>query len=131
MTHEVAIAFRVPQQESITSTVHYHARSAFVARNLQQREDAEAKTLADAISIMNAQSRELRAAAEHNEVLFAEHQDLRATFARAMPELRKKLYPPQWMIRDGASTRPQVLPTTLWLITSLVLIAAGLWVLVL
>lgn len=107
------------------------ARRAFIERNRTRREMSKAKSVAEATAIINAQTRELHEAATYNERVNAEFAELKARFAAAMPELRKKLYAPLWMIPAARTDWSEPVPNTLWLATSIALIVAGVLVMVL
>lgn len=67
---------------------------------------------------------ELNAATDHREQLKAKLDHTTQLLNTAMPKLRDKLYAPLWMI---PSTQDGPRPNTLWLITSLAMIASGVW----
>jgi hypothetical protein len=103
-----------------------NAERAFMHRNLNQRKAAEAKSLEEATHLIRAQTSELNAASDHNEKISAELADLKAKLVRLMPELRERVYSPLWDFAH-TSVQPQGVPNSLWLVTSLALLAAGIW----
>lgn len=99
----------------------------FIRRNLAQRQQAEAKTLADATTLIRAQSQELNQAADYAEAVNAQLAHVKRQLSVLHPQLAERLYSPLWNLTLHPDQRSQPVPNTLWLLTSLALIAIGVW----
>lgn len=115
----------VPPQSQVTNT----AEQAFWLRNQRLREQQAAKNLDEAVATINAQTRELHEAAAYNERVNTEMAETKRHIERLQPELHRQLYSPLWNFAR-ANRRGQVVPNNLWLVTSLALLAAGVFMLV-